>query len=182
MVKPKGCSRAVLNKEVSTMNTKPSRIALLAALTGIAWLSTAAAEDITSGQRYVVDLAVSGMPINLTFDQLALVAAQLPAFEDVTTPGQVYLDTIAHTGWQPEGGDARSAPVADAFVTPGAGYLNALDIAGWQPPGSGYTMDMATPGERYLDMLADAGWEPAGLEQVMLGMGPVLGSSLLVQR
>jgi hypothetical protein len=94
----------------------------------------------------------------------------------------VYLNAIAHTGWQPEGGDADSAPVADAFVTPGAGYLNALNIAGWQPPGAGFTTDMTTPSVRYLDMPADAGWEPAGREQLMLSSRPVLDLFLVVQR
>ena len=150
--------------------TKSRRIAAVAALSAAAWVGTTSAENMTASDRYLVDLALSGMPILLNHEQQVMTQVQPPTFEDFTPPGQVYLNTLASTGWEPKGGDANAAPIVDAFMTPEAGYLQALSSAGWEPPGAGTSIDMTTPGERYLRMLATAGWEPTGRQQQLPDM------------
>ena len=131
-----------------------------AAIAGSLSLSNSQAQNLTAGDRYLVDLAVAGMPINLSNEQQVAAQAQLPSFEDFTPPGQIYLNILAHSGWLPAGGESVAPTVVDAFTTPGAGYLSGLSTAGWNPPGAGFAINLKTPGERYLDMLAEAGWQP----------------------
>lgn len=133
------------------------------AVAAVAVVASASAVDMRPSDRYVIDLAIAGMPILLDEHQYNLALTQPMNFDNFPAPGQGYLNVLASNGWQPAHGDGSAAPVEDAFATPGAAYLYTLEIAGWEPPGSGMTGALATPSERYFEMLSTAGWQPGEL-------------------